>query len=118
MRPSDRFLITPPRNLPEYLEWHREVLKEDISCIDIENEYAKVIGKIHAMFGGTLFWQDFTERQKSIGQAYRLETNFQLFGEQQFNLFTKEFCSRGFKFKVQHPVLGYWRLLKKLHRVS
>ena len=25
---------------------------------------------------------------------------------------------RGFKFKVQHPVLGYWRLLKKLHRVS
>ena len=21
---------------------------------------------------------------------------------------------RGFKFKVQHPVLGYWRLLKKL----
>ena len=28
------------------------------------------------------------------------------------------FVSRGFKFKVQHPVLGYWRLLKKLHRVS
>ncbi len=26
--------------------------------------------------------------------------------------------NRGFKFKVQHPVLGYWRLLKKLHRVS
>ena len=26
--------------------------------------------------------------------------------------------TRGFKFKVQHPVLGYWRLLKKLHRVS
>ena len=25
---------------------------------------------------------------------------------------------RGFKFKVQHPVLGYWRLLKKSHRVS
>ena len=29
-----------------------------------------------------------------------------------------EFNNRGFKFKVQHPVLGYWRLLKKLHRVS
>ena len=29
-----------------------------------------------------------------------------------------EFMQRGFKFKVQHPVLGYWRLLKKLHRVS
>ena len=28
------------------------------------------------------------------------------------------FKIRGFKFKVQHPVLGYWRLLKKLHRVS
>ena len=28
------------------------------------------------------------------------------------------FLNRGFKFKVQHPVLGYWRLLKKLHRVS
>ena len=28
------------------------------------------------------------------------------------------FKERGFKFKVQHPVLGYWRLLKKLHRVS
>jgi hypothetical protein len=28
------------------------------------------------------------------------------------------FTLRGFKFKVQHPVLGYWRLLKKLHRVS
>ena len=28
------------------------------------------------------------------------------------------FSPRGFKFKVQHPVLGYWRLLKKLHRVS
>ena len=28
------------------------------------------------------------------------------------------FMYRGFKFKVQHPVLGYWRLLKKLHRVS
>ena len=28
------------------------------------------------------------------------------------------FTWRGFKFKVQHPVLGYWRLLKKLHRVS
>ncbi|WP_215647450.1 hypothetical protein, partial [Desulfovibrio desulfuricans] len=28
------------------------------------------------------------------------------------------FFIRGFKFKVQHPVLGYWRLLKKLHRVS
>ena len=27
-------------------------------------------------------------------------------------------ANRGFKFKVQHPVLGYWRLLKKLHRVS
>ncbi len=26
--------------------------------------------------------------------------------------------NRGFKFKLQHPVLGYWRLLKKLHRVS
>ena len=25
---------------------------------------------------------------------------------------------RGFKFRVQHPVLGYWRLLKILHRVS
>ena len=31
---------------------------------------------------------------------------------------TCDFISRGFKFKVQHPVLGYWRLLKKLHRVS
>ena len=30
----------------------------------------------------------------------------------------KFFENRGFKFKVQHPVLGYWRLLKKLHRVS
>jgi len=30
----------------------------------------------------------------------------------------KFFLHRGFKFKVQHPVLGYWRLLKKLHRVS
>ena len=29
-----------------------------------------------------------------------------------------KFIIRGFKFKVQHPVLGYWRLLKKLHRVS
>ena len=29
-----------------------------------------------------------------------------------------KFVYRGFKFKVQHPVLGYWRLLKKLHRVS
>ncbi|SBW10669.1 hypothetical protein KL86DPRO_60248 [uncultured delta proteobacterium] len=29
-----------------------------------------------------------------------------------------KFKNRGFKFKVQHPVLGYWRLLKKLHRVS
>lgn len=32
--------------------------------------------------------------------------------------FHKIICIRGFKFKVQHPVLGYWRLLKKLHRVS
>ena len=24
----------------------------------------------------------------------------------------------GFNLQVQHPVLGYWRLLKKLHRVS
>ena len=31
---------------------------------------------------------------------------------------TAEHRFRGFKFKVQHPVLGYWRLLKKLHRVS
>ncbi|NHZ46308.1 HNH endonuclease [Cupidesulfovibrio liaohensis] len=30
----------------------------------------------------------------------------------------KRLPTRGFKFKVQHPVLGYWRLLKKLHRVS
>ena len=30
----------------------------------------------------------------------------------------RNFVMRGFKFKVQHPVLGYWRLLKKLHRVS
>ena len=30
----------------------------------------------------------------------------------------KQITNRGFKFKVQHPVLGYWRLLKKLHRVS
>ena len=39
-------------------------------------------------------------------------------------IFQKQFIesglpiNRGFKFKVQHPVLGYWRLLKKLHRVS
>ena len=33
-------------------------------------------------------------------------------------IFLPLFKMRGFKFKVQHPVLGYWRLLKKLHRVS
>ena len=34
------------------------------------------------------------------------------------NIFLNIDLNRGFKFKVQHPVLGYWRLLKKLHRVS
>ena len=40
------------------------------------------------------------------------------FNDEVQQLFKNIKALRGFKFKVQHPVLGYWRLLKKLHRVS
>ena len=66
-------------------------------------ENGKILSRSHVEAHPQVCWQT---RQPSDATDKRL------------GVFNDVFFDRGFKFKVQHPVLGYWRLLKKLHRVS
>ena len=65
------------------------------------------------MSGKVFEYMAIMDRIKNVTQCRTQQELAQFFDVSQSCI-----SDRGFKFKVQHPVLGYWRLLKKLHRVS
>ena len=77
-----------------------------------EDYWAIWLGFLIALFGSWLLFFSqapvLDEKFNAVNQTLKAESEKAPF----------KTIARGFKFKVQHPVLGYWRLLKKLHRVS
>ena len=127
-------VITPPDGevsfvdiLPEIYDLHTDILSATLNKNKDNNIFVKcdkgcatccrqlVTISIHEALLLTYLVDQLNSAEKC-----RIKESFDIILSQleQQNILKDLIKYRGFKFKVQHPVLGYWRLLKKLHRVS